>query len=500
MDTLGTADGTAGTGLDVGILCQGWFPDAGGVESHTRDLARDLISRGHRVHVLCLDYSPDRDPYSTRDLEVDGVQVRRMAYLYQDHRALADVVENRRAEDVLYAWLAEHPVDVVHVHHLTGWGLGALRAIHGVGRPCVMTLHDYWPLCPRGQMMTPDRVVCAQPKPDVCAQCIASTWGHLMPSRGGELRGPDSAVVTDDESAAAERTQFALECLSLPERLVTPSRRARAVFVRAGIHQGHIAVVENGVDVKGLVAQVKVLREQSPNHPGGLRIGALGTVLPSKGQLELAHAFLEANVPQATLEIYGAIPAYHGDESYVNELGELAKKHHTVRLHGPYVLDDLPRILSELDAVVANSRWEEVYGLTVREASAVGLPVLVSDAGDLGSVTQGGAAGMVVEVDDHAGWVDAFWTLHNDADAMRRWRESPRRVHTTEAMVVELLAVYGDAIRRAGGDVLEVDLGLVAEEGGNAPKDELTTPRPVSKAAEPDSQSLLWRLLHRRKT
>ena len=38
------------TGLDIGLIAHGWFPDVGGVQSHMRDLARELRSRGHRVH------------------------------------------------------------------------------------------------------------------------------------------------------------------------------------------------------------------------------------------------------------------------------------------------------------------------------------------------------------------------------------------------------------------------------------------------------------------
>lgn len=476
--------------LDVGLLCHGWFPDAGGVESHTRDLARELQARGHRVVALCLDYDPEREPYTTREEEVEGVVVRRMAYLYQDQRALADLVRNRRAEDVLLAWLAEQPVDVVHVHHLTGWGLGALRALHDVGRPTLMTLHDYWPLCPRGQMLRPERDVCSRPDPGRCAPCLAATWPHLLPTGGGEARGPDDDPVADDLGAADARTRFALECLELPERLATPSRRAREVYARAGLDPERIRVVENGIDVSGLAAAVAARRAEqgSARSAGaGLRLGALGTVLPSKGQLELARAFLAADLPGASLHVHGAMPSYHGDESYAEELRALAAADERVVLHGAYVLEELPSILAGVDAVAANSRWEEVYGLTVREAAAVGLPVLVSDAGDLAAVARGGAAGAVVPVDDAEAWGEVLRTWYGDADARRRWAESERRVHSAGAMVDELERLYREAIAVAGGDP-----GAPAEEPGTAAESS------GGGVVEPP-RSLLWRLLHRRR-
>jgi hypothetical protein len=42
--------------------------------------------------------------------------------------------------------------DVAHVHHLTGMSVDSLARLREAGVPTVMTLHDYWLFCPRGQM------------------------------------------------------------------------------------------------------------------------------------------------------------------------------------------------------------------------------------------------------------------------------------------------------------------------------------------------------------
>ena len=259
-----------GTGLDIGFLCHGWYPDVGGVESHTRDLARELRARGHRVHVLCLSYDPEREPYSVATEEVEGVEVRRMAYRYDDHRALADLVENARARDVVLAWLAESPVDVVHVHHVTGFGSSALQAVRDVGTPLVMTLHDYWSLCPRGQMVQPDGTLDSTPEPERCGKCLANTWPHLMPSGGGELRGPNGYEVDSDATAAGARTSYAVEALTAPNRLFTPSEAAKAVYVRSGVADERIEVVPNGIEVDELSAQVRRLRAVREGDPGSV--------------------------------------------------------------------------------------------------------------------------------------------------------------------------------------------------------------------------------------
>ncbi|HEX6885568.1 MAG TPA: glycosyltransferase, partial [Planctomycetota bacterium] len=103
-------------GLALGFVGLGWYPDVGGVESHTRDLARELGARGHGVHALALDGAEGLEPYTVATRAVEGVELTRMAYRYHDHRALADLVASPRAEHVCLAWATAAGLDLVHVH------------------------------------------------------------------------------------------------------------------------------------------------------------------------------------------------------------------------------------------------------------------------------------------------------------------------------------------------------------------------------------------------
>jgi len=445
---------SAGTGLDVSILCHGWFPDVGGVESQTRDLAHELRQRGHRVSALCLDYTEGREPYSLTSSVVEGVEVYRMAYRYHDHRALSDLVDNERARQVVLDWLARGSADIVHVHHVTGFGSGVLEALEATGIPLVMTLHDYWSLCPRGQMVQPDGTVDETADPERCAPCLAKTWPHLMPSAQGEPRGPEGVEITTDEDAARTRTEYALRCLQATHRLFTPSEAAKAIYVRAGLPAEHIEVVPNGIEVDELAAEVRRLRavREGSETSEDIRLGVLGTLLPSKGCLELLRAFQEARVRELTIEIHGNMPGYHGDTTYVDEIKRMAAADPRIRIHGPYTHDRLSEILAGLDGVAAPSRWCEVFGLTVREARAAGLPVLVSSAGDLGSVAADGQAGVVVQVDDHQGWIDALRAFA-DYKHRARWRRYKSRPRSAYDMMLQIELAYAAVIEQVTGKV-----------------------------------------------
>ncbi len=441
------------TGLDIGLIAHGWFPDVGGVQSHMRDLARELRSRGHRVHALCIDTSEGLEPFSSKTEPVEGVEVRRVAYRYHDHRALADLVRNEDMERAVREWAETTPLDVVHVHHLTGFGLSVLKSLRALELPLVMTLHDYWPLCPRGQMLQSQGQISEVADPETCAKCLIETWPHLMPSVHGEKRGPEGEEVSDDTDAARLRTEYALRALGEAHRLFTPSSASRAVYVRAGIAEDAIDVVENGIDVDELSMAVRRLRavREGEQPVDEVRLGILGTVLPSKGALELARAFQASRVPDLTLEIHGDMPSYHGDNSYLEALEAMAAADKRIRIHGPYTHDRLPEILAGLDGVAAPSRWCEVYGLTVREARAAGLPVLVSDAGALAAVADGGKAGVVVASEDHEGWIAALREFANYR-SRASWRKHKTMPRTSRDMMLQLEKAYVEVVKQVRGE------------------------------------------------
>ncbi len=377
----------------------------------------------------------------------------RFAYRYHDHRALADLVDHPRMQAAAQAWVRGSAVDLVHVHHLTGFGAGVLPALRASGTGVVMTLHDYWSLCPRGQMVQPDGTVNETVEPERCGACLARTWPHLMPSHGGERRGPEGVPVASDAGAAQARTEYALRCLMTAQRLFTPSAAAKEVYVSAGLPAERIEVVPNGIDVDELAASVRRLRavREGAATESEIHLGILGTVLPSKGALELVRAFQAADVKNLVLEIHGNMPAYHGDSSYVNEVMQIATREPRIRVHGPYTHDRLAEILAGLDGVAAPSRWCEVFGLTVREARAAGLPVLVSSAGDLASVAAGGRAGVVVAPDDHHGWVRALRAFA-DYENRARWRRYQQKPRSALDMLLQLEGAYFEVVEetRAG--------------------------------------------------
>jgi len=409
------------------LVAHGFPPHAvGGVEQHAGGLARALAAAGHEVHVYTRG-GEGRVGALSSTTDADGVSVTRVAYRFEDVTDLGGLYRSPLLDRVFADFLAQHGrFDVAHVHHLTGLSLGVLDALRAASVRTVMTLHDYWTMCPRGQMWHRRGEPCARVEPGRCADCLAVPFGHLL--------GHDGAA------AVARLHADALATLRAVDALVVPSPHVLPPFGALGLDAARVHVVENAVDVERL-ASVPPLPSRPPKHP--LRIGYLGTLIPSKGLDVLVDAVQRLPPAVATLDVFGNAVPYHGDEGFLTRVFARLRPEDHVRYHGPYDLVDLPDILARLHCVVAPALWAEAFGLTVREALAAGRPALVSRIGGLADAVRDGVDGFTFAPGDRDGLARALLRLVEEADLAARLGAAGRgRPRGFTAMVGDLLPIY----------------------------------------------------------
>lgn len=420
--------------MHILLLCHGLPPDSvGGVEQHVDGLAKALVAAGHRVTIWARGNLPGQTQGDWVETSSANPTVVRVAYRWENVHDLAAMYRCEPMAAALRRFLqqpraAHGDFDVAHVHHLTGMSTDAVQVLEDAGVPTVMTLHDYWLFCPRGQMFHRREERCETASLERCGECLQATFPWWL---------------RDDtrHAAVAQVHANALRTLALPQRLVVPSARAIPPFVSLGVPANRFTVVENGVDTERLG-----LLPPPPSGPGPLRIGYFGTIMPSKGLHVLLDALARLPRGLATLRIHGNVVPYHGDESYATRCFQRLQPGAGVHYMGPYGLDELAPLMAGIDVLAAPALWHEAFGLTVREALAAGRPVLVSRVGGLQDAIADGQHGYVLEPGDVAGWAKAIERLARDRGELAKLSRGARpRARGFAAMAADLLTIYAEA-------------------------------------------------------
>jgi len=232
---------------------------------------------------------------------------------------------------------------------------------------------------------------------------------------------------------------------------VASTSAAMAVQVRRLVADiGPVAVTPFGIDTERFAPQ--------PQRRTDVVIGTVKTLAPKYGIDLLLRAFARiaaACEPAALLSlvIVGAGPQRAELEALCDALGIAGR----VRFVGAVSHADVPLWLNQFDIYVAASRLDsESFGVAVLEASACGLPVVVSDVGGLPEVVVHDETGLVIPREDVSALATALQRLIASPDLRGRFgRAGRQRVlqhyewqHNVDGMLRWFDAVVSGDLRR----------------------------------------------------
>jgi glycosyltransferase involved in cell wall biosynthesis len=195
---------------------------------------------------------------------------------------------------------------------------------------------------------------------------------------------------------------------------------ARSLAERDGFVRTPVAVIDNGIDPDryDTSSDRRALKLTLGLDPARRYVGCVARFHPVKDHATLVQAFAvaAASVPDVDLVLAGDGPLREALESLAAGLGIGPR----VRFLG--VRRDVPDLLQALD-VFAMTSLSEAASLTVLEAMAAGLPVVVTDVGGNPELVRHGRDGMLVCRADVSGTADALGMLLADpsrAESMGR--------------------------------------------------------------------------------
>ena len=155
------------------------FPPAaqGGTELYAQAHARALCEGGDEVLVLTREQDPARAEYEVRAESRDGLRVVCINNTFRNTRTFEETYRNEAIGAIADRVIDDFKPDVAHIHHLTGLSTTIVRSLATRHIPSVLTLHDYWLMCHRGQLLDVNYRVCDGPGTEGCHSCLPAAGG-----------------------------------------------------------------------------------------------------------------------------------------------------------------------------------------------------------------------------------------------------------------------------------------------------------------------------------
>lgn len=392
-----------------------YFPQChSGTEQYCRAVAREATRRGHDVTILSLDPWVWRDdpPLWLRDEPYEGLSTLRLRHW--EGLSANDVLldgHNPVVAHKVAGVLAELRPDAVHVFHLRRLGADLIDAARAHAERVVVSLTDFWFLCPRFTLQKRDGSLCEGP-PDGGLGCLRCEFEDLAPladdpaiapalraaaagvDHSPHRRGPAARAI-----AVLRRKDELLARLARAHAVVAPSRFLAAMFEKNGFPADRLQVLPYGLEPD----RVRRLPVTRPRRP--LSVGFAGVLSPWKAPDLLVRAGKRVR-GELRVTIHGRTEEgmFQG---YIDAMRADAASDPRIHFPGAFDQARVSDVMADLDLLVVPSLWYENTPFVVLEAFAAGVPVAVSALGGLTEVVEPGVNGFTFPPGD----VDALAAL-----------------------------------------------------------------------------------------
>lgn len=313
---------------------------------------------------------------------------------------------------------------VIHIHQWTkAFSPSAILAARNSGLPCIVSLHDYFLVCPNGNyfLFSHDRPCTYSPMSFscICANCDSRSYAHkgVRLIRQVALR---RAMDQHEGGKALNAVHVSAFARAVAEPLLPATWR-------------HF-VVPNPVDVE----------KRPPVAVEGNRdFVFIGRFTPEKEPVRLAEAARQAQVPAT----------FVGDGP---DAEKIRATYPRARILPWADAEGIERVLRGARTLVFPSAWYETSGLVVAEALARGVPAIVSCATGARDLIHDGVNGLLFPPGDPSALVSCIERLKQHGVAQRMgqnafdlyWK-APLSGH---AHADRLLDVYNTVLNEGGVD------------------------------------------------
>ena len=418
----------------------------GGAEWRAYRTARGLRQAGHQVSVVCVESITHGDGGRLEDVVTacDGIDVHRLHFnLAKSPDPFLWSYRNPVVGETVAGLVREFRPDVLHV--IGGYLMSGstIEAAQAAAVPVVLTLTDFWFLCPRITLVRSDGSLCPSPAdPVACALCLCKERRRyrLLDRYSGGMVGRALSLIwrkSGDGQLAAlrERRAYLLPLLDATDVVISPSRFLKEVFETQGVSPRRFLYMQQGLDASNWAGAERVPDDSL------MRIGYIGQLVKHKGVDVLVEAFhhLRAREKAPHLMLYGDPDQF---PRFVRRLREQAGKRQDIVFSGRFDHSQIRRIHAGMDVLVVPSVWYENSPNVILEAFATGTPVVVSRLGGMAEMVTDGVNGFQFEAGNARDLARVLQRFVDQPDLAATLGPSSPPVKTVQQEIEELVEVY----------------------------------------------------------
>ncbi|MBP1911657.1 glycosyltransferase family 4 protein [Thermococcus stetteri] len=425
-----------------------------GTEIYTYYLSKELAKR-HEVHVLYPSLGNVKKPTSVsftreglilHELKLPKNKVRRFWNLL----FFENTYMNKNVEEIFKKLLKEIKPDIIHFEHLIGLSTTLIDIAKEFDVSAVLTLHDYWFMCPNIQLLKYDYAICEGPEPNKCRECWVKRQASILSEALNHYHIPKLLVKKPLEFVIREsnspekfkrRNEYLKNLVLKVDKIIAPSRFLREMFIKYGIPEDKIVYSENGYNLDAFKGFKK--KEKDTDK---IIFGFVGGISKHKGVHILVDAFMNVPKDKAELRIYGN---YNPNSRYIKEI--LVKtKSRNIKFMGRF--EDVKEPYSEIDILVVPSIWHETGGpLVVKEAFATKTPVIASNIGCIPEFVENGKTGLLFKPNDTKDLYKKIMEIIENPELIDKFKSNITPPKSIEEQAKEIEGIYKSLM---GGDSL----------------------------------------------
>jgi len=377
------------------------------------------LSKNHDVTVFTRIEDEFQKPYNVSESVENGIKIIRVNKPSRDY-TFKSKYQDFRMVDIFREYLENIQPDLVHVDHLSHLTTHIIDNLKENQIPIIFTLHDFWMMCIRGQLIRDDFSLCTGPRLDKCEKC-------------------NMKYFTSEAEAKQEIKEW-LKILSKVnsniDQFIAPSKFLRKIYINYGIPEDKIIYMDYGFN-KGLIEGVRKIQSEK------VRFGFLGRIIPVKGISLLIDAFNKLDHLKAELNIYGKLPksSFYLKERCLNS---------TINFKGSYNYNDIGKVLSNIDVLVVPSIWYENSPLVIHEAFLAKIPVITSNLGGMAELVTHEKNGLLFEPGNVEDLIEKMNVFIENPNLIERYSKETY-VRSIQEDVEEIEKLYVKLLRKKEG-------------------------------------------------